>query len=110
MNLWDEFLEEVQDTEKEYIRYLSKDLALLHDLKAEFKDDWELEEMLSLLIHEEANLIDSCKRRWMSAAKRKAEPERVPGARPDNIQPRNADAFIKGNLFMDKSQIKDAEP
>lgn len=110
--VWDRFLEETQDSEKEHIRYLSKDIAFLKELKEEHQTDWEFEETLSFLIHEESQLMDACKRRWLNAekGKRKAEPQGISGRGPDNQQPRNADAIGKGNEWMDKSQIPDAEP
>jgi len=66
-DLWQDFIEEFQDTEKEYIRYLSKDIAYLKELREEYRDDWEIEQLISKLIHDESNLMDDCKRRWMYA-------------------------------------------
>jgi len=109
LSLWEEFLNETQDQEKEYIRYLSKDIAFLKELREELKEDWEAEEMISFCIHEEALLVDACKERWLNAGKAKKESERILRAGPGNQQPRDENIAGGGNVFMDKSQVPDAD-
>ena len=106
--LWDEFLEETQDTEKEYIRYLSKNIASLKELREEYRDDWEMEILISACIHDESVLMDDCKRRWINAGKAQKELERIRRAGSDNIEPRTTNVPGPGNIFMDRSQVPDA--
>ncbi len=108
---WEEFLDETQDTEKEYIRYLSKDIAFLKELKEDHQglDDWETEQLISAIIHDESILMDACKRRWLDAQRGKKELEGLYGSRSDNQQPGDGAPTGPGNIFMDKSQIPDAD-
>lgn len=106
---WEEFLEETQDTEKEYIRYLSKNIASLKELREEYREDWEMEMLISNCIHDESVLMDDCKRRWLNAQRGKEESERVRRTGSNNQQPGDGPAIGSGNIFMDKSQVKDAE-
>ena len=109
---WEDFLEETQDGEKEYIRYLSKDIAFLKELKEDYQglEDWETEQLISAIIHDEIVLMDACKRRWLNAQRGKKESEGIQWPGSNNIEPRDANLAGSGNIFMDKSQIPDAEP
>ena len=108
---WEEFLEETQDGEKEYIRYLSKDIAFLKELKEDYQglEDWEIEQLISEMIHDESILMDACKRRWLNAQRGKKELEGLRGTGSGNQQPGDGPAIGPGNIFMDKSQIPNAD-
>jgi len=107
---WKWVLSETQDDEKEYIRYLSKDIAFLKELREEYREDWEMELLISSIIHDESILMDDHKRRWLNADGEKKELERICRARSGDQQSRNGNSPGSGNTFMDKSQVPDAEP
>jgi hypothetical protein len=90
VSLWQEFLQEIQDDEKEYIRYLAKDIAFLKELREHYLDEenWEMEELLSSIIDEEAKLLDDCKRRWINAQEQKHRLEKLRRTGSSHEQPR----------------------
>ncbi len=106
---WEEFLEETQDSEKEYVRYLSKNIASLKELREEYRDDWEMEMLISNCIFDESNLMNDCKRSWLNVQRGKKELEGIRRSRSDNQQPGDGTPTGPGNVFMDKSQVPDAE-
>ncbi len=66
-----ELYDAIRDDEMANIRYLQTDIMALGCLKEQAKqfcpDDWEMEEILSFLIHEESELIISSKETWRNA-------------------------------------------
>jgi hypothetical protein len=87
--IWEEFVKQNQDDEKEWLRYLSKDIAFLKELREEYRNDWEMEQLISSIIHDEVDLFDSCKRRWENARRAEKELHRLRREGPDNKQPRD---------------------
>jgi len=66
-----ELYDEIKDDEMANIRSLQSDIMFLGKLKEQAKqvcpEDWEMEELLSLLIHEDGQLIISSKETWHEA-------------------------------------------
>lgn len=66
-----ELYDSIRDDELANIRYLQSDIMALGRLKEKAKqfcpDDWEIEELLSCLIHDESELIISSKEIWRNA-------------------------------------------
>jgi len=103
-----DFWEEVMDSEKEYVRYLSKDIAYLKELREEYQRNSEEEIILSAIIHDECEIMDMAKERW-KYARRAQKSEGIFRVGPSDLQPRDANYFGSGNTFVSKSVVRDAD-
>jgi hypothetical protein len=103
LEMWSE--SESQDIEN--IRYLTKDLAYMKELREGLIRNSEEEILLSSIIHEENELIDLLFSEVKIAREKRKELERLQRAGSGNIQPR--DETQAGSGWEDMGQPKKPE-